>query len=224
MTVKQVLASSKVIKCELVNGGKEEGAAQKPLNSKEFTIHNLKPGFLVAAKVQRILDNGIELYFLGGFTGTVFADHLDKGEPSKYKLGDKVTARVVSVDTTTQAITLSLLPHLLKFENASSNMAAEGIAVGKVFEQSTVSSVAFGSSYKLSLTPTMSGFLHKIHAVKKEKKKADDEDDAPAYTQVELEKGQKVQKVRVKEINYFDGLPILSMRDDIVQTEALNYE
>jgi ribosomal protein S1 len=28
----------------------------------------------------------------------------------------------------------------------------------------------------------------------------------------------------VKEINYFDGTPILSMRDDIVTTAALNYE
>jgi hypothetical protein len=35
--------------------------------------------------VQRILENGIELGFLGGFSGSVFVDHLDKGEPNKSK-------------------------------------------------------------------------------------------------------------------------------------------
>ena len=44
------------------------------------------------------------------------------------------------------------------------------------------------------------------------------------YKKVELEKGQKLEKVRVKEINYFDGCPILSMREDIVGTMALNYD
>jgi hypothetical protein len=44
------------------------------------------------------------------------------------------------------------------------------------------------------------------------------------YTRVELEKGQNVMKIRVKEINYFDGCPILSMREDIVGTVALNYD
>jgi ribosomal protein S1 len=41
---------------------------------------------------------------------------------------------------------------------------------------------------------------------------------------VELEKGQKIDKVKVKEINYFDGCPILSMREDIVGTSVLNYD
>jgi ribosomal protein S1 len=111
VVVRQNLASSKIVKCELLL---DESA--KPLNSKELSIHNIKPAFLVTAKVQRILDNGIELGFLGGFSGTVFVDHLEK-EPAKYKLGDKLTARVVTVDPMTQSITLSLLPHLIKFEN-----------------------------------------------------------------------------------------------------------
>ncbi len=33
-----------------------------------------------------------------------------------------------------------------------------------------------------------------------------------------------LDKVRVKEINYFDGKPILSMREDVVNTSALNYK
>jgi len=39
-----------------------------------------------------------------------------------------------------------------------------------------------------------------------------------------LEVGQIVPEVRVKEFNYFDGLPILSMRPAIVKSETLNYK
>ena len=45
VVVRQNLASSKIVKCELVN---EEA---KELKSKDLSIHNIKPGFLVASKV-----------------------------------------------------------------------------------------------------------------------------------------------------------------------------
>jgi hypothetical protein len=75
--------------------------------------------------------------------------------------------------------------------------------------------------------------MHKTHTVLKEKetkksKKMREEagvEDAPIIMKkVELEKGQKIDKVKVKEINYFDGCPILSMREDIVGTSVLNYD
>lgn len=84
-----------------------------------------------------------------------------------------------------------------------------------------VKKVVFGNSYKVQLTPNVSGFLHKIHTVKTEKSTADEEE---TQTKVELEKGQKIDKIRVKEINYFDGCPILSMKDDIVNSSVLNYD
>jgi ribosomal protein S1 len=125
------------------------------LNNKELTKNNIKPGFLVTAKVQRTLDNGIELNFLGGHSGTVFVDHLDRPEPNKYKLGEKVTARIVSVDTMTQTITLSLLPHLVKFENISKQFLSEGVLLAKLYEKVPVNQVAFGDSYKIGLTPSV---------------------------------------------------------------------
>lgn len=228
MVVKSVIPSSKIIKCELVT------KSANPLNNKELTIHNIKAGFLVQSKVQRILENGIELGFLGGFSGSVFVDHLDRGEPNKYKLGDKLSARIITVDPASQLITLSLLPHLTNFENISSHLLTQGVTVGKVFENAPVSQVTFGDSYRISVTPLVNGFLHKTHTVLKEKetrksKKQREEagvEEAPevTYKKVELEKGQKLEKVRVKEINYFDGCPILSMREDIVGTMALNYD
>lgn len=87
------------------------------MTSKEITIHNLKPGFLVNGKITKLVENGIELSFLGGFTGTIFIDHLDKVEPTKYKVGEKIISRIIAVDPQTQTISLSTLPHIVKITN-----------------------------------------------------------------------------------------------------------
>lgn len=235
VVVKTIMSGSKIIKCELASKD------SSPANNKELTIHNIKPGFLVAAKVSKLFDNGIELSFLGGFNGTVFVDHLDRSDPKKYKVGEKLNARLVSVDQSTQILTLSLLPHLVSLQNQKQVLEDSEITVGKVFENVLVSQVAFGDSYKLELPHKIMGFLHKTHAVAKEKetrksrkqreeREAEEEEAEEEevkqvqYNKIELEKGKKVEKVRVKEINYFDGVPILSMRDDILGSAALTYD
>ena len=90
--VKTVISSSKVIKCELLT---KDNASKAYVSAKELTIHNLKPGFLVNAKVARVVENGLEVSFMGGFSGTIFVDHLDKDDLTKYKVGEKVTARII---------------------------------------------------------------------------------------------------------------------------------
>lgn len=50
-----------------------------------------------------------------------------------------------------------------------------------------------------------------------------DEKDEEKKKQVELEAGKTVQKVRVKEVNYFDGVPYLTMRKETVGSAALDY-
>jgi ribosomal protein S1 len=69
----------------------------------------------------------------------------------------------------------------------------------------------------------------KAKKLREEKEAEQDEDEEKEaiedkYNRVELTKGQKIDKVRVKEINYFDGCPILSMREDIVGSAALTYD
>ena len=102
------MASSKVIKTELAT------SVAKSFNNKDSTIHNLKPGTMVNGKVSSILDNGIEVTFLTGFKGTIFADHLDKENSQKYKVGEKVNTRIIFVDPQTQTISLTLISHLVK--------------------------------------------------------------------------------------------------------------
>lgn len=55
----------------------------------------MKPGYLVNCKVTEVLENGLEVSFLGGFTGTIFADHIDKDSINSYKLGEKLVARLI---------------------------------------------------------------------------------------------------------------------------------
>ena len=52
--MKSVLGSSKVAKCEHM-----EEPSKNTINAKEMTIHNIKPGFLVNAKIAKILENGV---------------------------------------------------------------------------------------------------------------------------------------------------------------------
>lgn len=102
-------------------------------------------------------------------------------------------------------------------------MLHEGIQVGNVYEKAQISQELFGDSFKLKIG-NMEGFLHKTHAVlNNEESEEEDVDTKKKKKEVELTKGMKLDKVRVKEINYFDGCPILSMRDDVVNTNAINY-
>ena len=93
--------TSKLIKCafyETENAKSaseedEEVSKQKSVvktDLAQVTPHTLKPGFLVNGKVQKLYENGIEVSFLGGMTGTVFADHLGRSSATKFRVGEKV--------------------------------------------------------------------------------------------------------------------------------------
>lgn len=56
----------------------------------------MKPGFLVNSKVAKIYENGVEITFLGGMTGTVFVDHIGRESVAKFKVGEKIQARCIS--------------------------------------------------------------------------------------------------------------------------------
>ena len=111
-TLVQVLVASKtskVIRCSLLStvhaqanaedsddASKHQGLQMVKTDMAQVTPHTLKPGFAVSAKVHKLYENGIEVTFLGGMQGTIFADHLGKSNASKYKLGEKVQAVVIS--------------------------------------------------------------------------------------------------------------------------------
>lgn len=86
----------------------------------------------------------------------------------------------------------------------------------------------------------MSGFLHKSHIsdptdtaedteMFDDKKKAKfQRKTSKVFEKQKLEEalldvGQTLKQVRVKEVNYFDGLSVVSMRDDVLKAEAFDY-
>jgi len=91
----------------------------------------------------------------------------------------------------------------------------------------------YGDSYLVAfpgsgLSSKLSGFLHKLHV--KEERPAEEDDDsdegAGGKRKAEdegLEIGQVLESVKVKEINFFDGRPILSIRASVLASQSLSY-
>jgi hypothetical protein len=80
IVVKNVIKASKVLKCEILSQKNLDCVQQTANDSLStgdsvLTISQLKPGFLVSAKVSKQFDNGVEMTFLGGMSGTCFVDH-----------------------------------------------------------------------------------------------------------------------------------------------------
>lgn len=69
---------------------------------------------MVNSKVAKLFENGIELSFLGGMSGTVFVDHIGRESISNFKVGEKVKARVTAHDIASKKTTLSLLDHIVQ--------------------------------------------------------------------------------------------------------------
>ena len=144
--------TSKLVKCTLVEQKGESTARQTVQTSlSQITEHTLKPGYYVSGKVTKTFENGIEMSFLGGITGTIFIDHLVKS-PKKFKTGEKVQARVISQDVASKTTALTMLPHLMDFTGSQ-----VPIEIGKVYKQVKVEKKLFGSSYLIKLEGSKDG-------------------------------------------------------------------
>lgn len=178
IVVKSVIEASKVVKCEQLKPGShcsaEHSVRQAADDEATVTASHVKPGFLVNARVQRVMDNGLELSFLQGITGTCFTDHASaqvaQGSLSAYKVGQKVLARVISADPMLKRITLSLTSNIVNWCPATSNKAElaalQDIKIGGAYENVKVAKALYGGSYLVRLSEEKGAvaFLHKTHS------------------------------------------------------------
>ena len=111
---------------------------------------------MVNAKVAKLFENGLEISFLGGMTGTVFADHTERDSIANFKVGEKVKARVTAHDVSSKTTTLSLLSHIV---NLQPKVLSE---LGTVFEKAKVQKLLYGGSYLVKIGNAVA-FLHKSH-------------------------------------------------------------
>lgn len=179
----------------------------------------VKPGFLVSGKISKMYDNGVEMTFLGGLVGTCFIDHLG-GEG--YKIGQKVEARVISVDPVGKGISLSMKSNIINWDQEVSQ-ELKSIQVGQRFENAKIQQQLYGDSYLVNLQSNgLIGFLHKTHTEDKPEKKEEDDEVKEEPTKV-LDVGYTFPSIKIKEINYFDRVPVLSSKGSVINSESLNY-
>ena len=69
--------------------------------------------------------------------------------------------------------------------------------------------------------------MHKTNltdVVAKEESASENEEEKKQAARPEiLEVGKQLEQVKIKEINYFDGMPIVSLKKSIFDSEQLNY-
>jgi len=134
-----------------------------------------------------------------------------------------VVSRVISVDPVAKTITLSMKDNIVNWSTLDKSLSK--LTVGQKFENAKVQKQLYGDSYLINMQQSgLIGFLHKAHTA--EEKKVDAEEDEAEAKQTErklFDVGHVFESVKIKEINYFDGMPILSARSSVLGSQSLNY-
>ena len=149
--VKSVDEASKVLKCVALS---ESNAEECVHQTESITLTHMKPGFLVSGKISKVYENGVEVNFLGGITATCFVDHLQE-DIADYKVGKKVSARIISVDTVAKKITVSMLNSIVNWTQHKPEFK-----IGQLVEKAKIKKQIYGGSYMIDFK-NGSGFLHK---------------------------------------------------------------
>ncbi|KAJ3186618.1 hypothetical protein HDU85_007438 [Gaertneriomyces sp. JEL0708] len=188
-------------------------------NSQAIGFGNLKAGALVNAKVKKILENGIQLGFLGVLEGTVDIFHVgiavkdaEADLKEHFTVGQKLQARVVSVNATRKKIILSLLPHLLEAKPFTFP-ATTDVDVGTIVEDFVVARVDSGTGLYLEHQVYGYGYVHisrltdgKIDKIEKK-----------------FKIGSK-QKGRVLAFDYCDGLLQVTFQPSVLAQQFIRHD
>lgn len=175
-------------------------------------IGSLLPGYLVNAKVGKILSDGIVVSFLTFFNGTVDPFHLGQ-DLAKFQEGQKVKARILFCDVEAKKIGLSLLPHLIQ------SVIPKLPSKGDVYDAAIVKGVYSGLGVSLNLpckkakdgADFYSAFAHI----------SDLSDSKIDDIQSRFKAGQIV-KCRVIGLRPIDGLASVSLKPTIVDGSLLD--
>jgi rRNA biogenesis protein RRP5 len=170
-----------------------------PINVKSLNFKALRPGFLFKANETRDLMNGIEVAFCGNI-GSIFQDH-------KVKKDKNIPCRIIHLSMNKQAISLSSNKNIIGLKN--NDIEDKLATVGQIYENVKVEEALYGGSYTLSVSEEQKAFLHKSHT-EDEMKKHDAND--------------VIEKVCVKEYNFFDDKPIVTTRKDFLDHSLTTWD
>jgi rRNA biogenesis protein RRP5 len=125
-------------------------------------VDTLLPGMLVNSRIKQILSDGVSVSFMTYFAGTVGCFHTgalatSKGVASAFKVGQRMRARIIFVDSASKRICLTLLPHLLEYSSIKLPK------LGKTFQTAKIARVDAGQGVALSIsdgTSDVAGYAH----------------------------------------------------------------
>lgn len=117
---------------------------------------------------------------------------------ANYKIGTKVTTRVISVDPVSKVITTSMKKAIVGWSTKRVEHLSN-LKVGQKFENVKVQSQLYGDSYLINLKKDgLKGFLHKTQTAEEEKEEVAD----PEKEDDEEEKKAKTISNKVYEVGY----------------------
>jgi rRNA biogenesis protein RRP5 len=176
-----------------------------------LSMSMLIPGMLVNAIVTEVLNDGLTVSFLGGFTGTVSINHLsgDHIATEHYKRSQKVKGRIIFVDPSTKSVGVSLKKSVV--ENRAETF--EGLSVGDIVENAKVLRVNPELGLVMQLDGTHKGFVH-ISRVS---------DDHIEKLQGKKYKVMSAHTCRILGFNTLEGMATLSMQKSVLERVFLRY-
>lgn len=128
------------------------------------SVASIPPGILLQALITNVHTTGLNLQVLGYFDGTVDEFHLGK-EPTAYKVGKKVKARVLyDHSSSPPKFALSLLDHVVQLRPrlipGSAETVLEAFPVGTVLEAVKVLRVEPERGLTAEVSEGVEGFVH----------------------------------------------------------------
>lgn len=196
----------KIINCSLIDPLTQLKLTESQLEGQESSDfqHIVKPGSLFDVKIVKKLENGVLVRFLKYFYGFIFDEHLHLPLEA-FKKSQKFNGRVIYLDAESKTIHFSSKENVIAlkvFEKKNFEFK-----IGNVYDSFEVVKRLGGQNYLIKLgDKDVVGFLPKNQREEKE----------------EME-GKVGKKIKIKEFNYFEGYPMLTMKNDFMGENAISW-
>ena len=196
-----------------------------------LTLQNLQPGMLLKCKIHKVTGNSslVVSLFDDMFYGMIDYLHCKFQYNEKehqytaveHKIGDKLKARIISIDYTTKRIYLSLMTHIV---NNFSGLPltdphhSKVVRNGAVLENCTILHIDSNTGLYLTYTDTTTKQQYLAYCT--HKRLADTPSTESLHQQYKIQ--QTIEKCRILTSNYLDGLLQVSMQQSIIDAPILS--
>ncbi|PUU76130.1 hypothetical protein B9Z19DRAFT_1130280 [Tuber borchii] len=164
----------------------------------------------IAGKVMGLVDATIDFFHASGWEG--------KDTESKFKVGEKIRARVIATYSEPRKLALSILPHILSFTRPIENEPTTILPTATIINSAKVLNIEPKTGLFLDVgVPGIPGFVHISRVSSNSKIEALSEDSGLYQT-------GSTHKARVIGYNSMDGLYLASMEQKVLDQPFIRVE